>query len=134
LEKISAAKRALEQREEAINAGQPIDDKKQISFTDYDARIMKTKGEYEYSYNPQISVDKDQQIIVGQHVSQNPNDQQEVEPALVAIAVATDGQDKPEKQTLEDSNRQFVKGDLIYIKKEDSFQCPAGKKTDYKLK
>jgi transposase len=162
LEKISAAKRALEQREEAINAGQPIDDKKQISFTDYDARIMKTKGAYEYSYNPQISVDKDQQIIVGQHVSQNPNDQREVEPALVGIATATDGhminemsldngyysgsnldalnkanidgyvatdrQDKPEKKTPEDSNRQFVKGDFIYLEKEDSFQCPAGKK------
>lgn len=72
LEKIRAAKKALEQREEELNPGQQIDDKKQISFTDPDARIMKTKGGYEYSYNPQISVDKDHQIIVGQHVSRTP--------------------------------------------------------------
>jgi len=86
LEKVSAAKRALEKREEEENPGLAIDNKKQISFTDYDARIMKTKGAYEYSYNPQISVDKDKQIIIGQHVSQSPNDQQEVKPALIAIA------------------------------------------------
>ena len=162
LEKVSAAKRALEKREDEDNPGMAIDNKKQISFTDYDARIMKTKGAYEYSYNPQISVDKDKQIIVGQHVSQNPNDQQEVKPALIAIAEATDGhiinemsldngynsganlsalneanidayvatnrQDKPTKEILEESNRQFVKADFIYIEEEDSFECPAGKK------
>jgi transposase len=91
LNTMSTAKIALEKREAEINPEQPIADKKQISFTDYDARIMKTKGGYEYSYNPQISVDKDQQIIVGQHVSQNANDLQEVEPALAAITDATDG-------------------------------------------
>ena len=162
LDKISAAKIALEKREEEVNPDQPIDDKKQISFTDYDARIMKTKGSYEYSYNPQISVDKDHQIIVGQHVSQNANDFQEVEPALAAIAEATDGhiinemsldngynsgsnldalnagnidayvatdrQDKPDKNALAHSERKFVKADFIYLEEEDSFQCPAGKK------
>lgn len=90
LEKIKAAREALEKREAQANPGQPIDDKKQISFADPDARIMKEKGSYQYCYNPQISVDKDQQIIVGQHVSQNPNDKQEVAPALAAVAEATD--------------------------------------------
>jgi septum formation protein len=42
-------------------------------------------GGYEYAYNAQISVDADLQIIVGQHVSQQANDQQEVEPALQTL-------------------------------------------------
>lgn len=91
LDKIQKAKRALEEREESLNPGEIIDDKKQISFSDHDARIMGKKGHYDYSYNAQISVDKDNQIIVGQHVSQNANDLQEVELALAAVAEATDG-------------------------------------------
>ena len=91
LKKIKAAKEALEKREKALNPDAPIDDKKQISFADHDARMMMKKGCCEYSYNPQISVDADHQIIVGQHVSQHANDVQEVEPALAALAEATDG-------------------------------------------
>lgn len=74
LKKIKAAKEALEKREKALNPDEPIDDKKQISFADHDARIMSKKGYCEYSYNAQISVDGDHQIIVGQHVSQQAND------------------------------------------------------------
>ncbi|MBO9483936.1 hypothetical protein [Salinisphaera sp. G21_0] len=91
LKKIKAAKEALEKREKALTPDEPIDDKKQISFADHDARMMKKKGYCEYSYNPQISVDADNQVIVGQHVSQHANDVQEVEPALAALAEATDG-------------------------------------------
>jgi len=90
LAKIKAAKQALEQREEQINPGQNIDDKKQISFADTEARIMGKKGSFDYAYNAQISVDADLQIIVGQHISQNANDKQEVEPALAAVQDATD--------------------------------------------
>lgn len=82
---IKAAKAALEAREEALHPGKPIADKKQISFADEEARIMGKKGDFDYRYNGQISVDSDQQIIVGQHLSQNANDKQEVEPALVAL-------------------------------------------------
>jgi transposase len=39
LVKIKAAKQALEQREEQLNPGKSIDDKKQISFAGTDARI-----------------------------------------------------------------------------------------------
>jgi len=86
LEKIRAAKEALEKREEELNPGKKIEDKKQISFADKEARIMgKNKGPYEYAYNAQISVDAGNQIIVGQHVSQNSNDKQEVKPALDEI-------------------------------------------------
>lgn len=91
LEKIKKAKKALEEREKTLNPGELIDDKKQISFSDHDARIMSKKGHCEYSYNAQISVDKDNQIIVGQHVSQSANDLQEVEPALAALSETTEG-------------------------------------------
>ena len=86
---IKAAKTALEAREATLNPGQAIDDKKQISFADKEARIMGKKGDFDYCYNGQISVDSDQQIIVGQHLSQNANDKQEVEPALDALKETT---------------------------------------------
>jgi len=82
LAKILAAKEALEKREEELNPGKQIDGKKQISFADEDARIMGKKGNYDYAYNAQISVDEKSQIIVGQHLSLNANDKKEVGPAL----------------------------------------------------
>lgn len=89
LKQINEAKLALEKREERLNPGKKIEEKKQISFADKDARIMGKKGSFDYQYNPQISVDEDHQIIVGQHVSQNANDKREIEPALEAIKEAT---------------------------------------------
>jgi len=77
--KNKEAKEALERREQAPNLGKQIEDKKQISFADKDARIMGKKFIFDYSYNGQISVDKDNQIIVGYHLSRNANDKQEVE-------------------------------------------------------
>ncbi|MEI7996945.1 MAG: transposase [Methylococcaceae bacterium] len=64
LAKIKAAKKALEQREEQLNPGKAIEDKKQISFADTDARIMGKNGSFDYAYNAQISVDADLQINV----------------------------------------------------------------------
>ena len=89
LKQIKEAKAVLEAREEALNPGKPIADKKQISFADKDARIMGKKGNFDYQYNAQISVDEDHQIIVGQHLSQKANDKQEIEPALTAIKETT---------------------------------------------
>lgn len=82
---IKAAKEALEAREKNLNPGKPIEDKKQISFADKDACIMGKKGDFDYRYNGQISVDSDNQIIVGQQVTQNANDQKEVKPSLESI-------------------------------------------------
>jgi hypothetical protein len=93
LKKIKAAKQALENREERLHPGKKIDARKQISFADKDARMMGKKGNFDYRYNAQISVDEDNQIIVGQHVSQNSNDTQEVKPALDSIMTTT-GQQK----------------------------------------
>jgi hypothetical protein len=89
LKQIKEAKVALEEREDALNPGKLIADKKQISFADKDARIMGKKGNFDYQYNAQISVDEDHQIIVGQHLSQKANDTQEIEPALIAVEETT---------------------------------------------
>ena len=89
LKKIRAAKRALERREAKLRPDQAIGDKKQISFADTDARIMKKKEGFEYAYNVQISVDEKAQVIVGQHVSQQANDAREVSPALDEVEATT---------------------------------------------
>ena len=113
LKQIKEAKDALEQREEALNPGKKIDDKKQISFADKEARIMGKKGSFDYQYNAQISVDEDTQIIVGQHLSQNANDKQEVEPALVAIKEATGK--LPEKMSADNG---YMSGDNLQALEE----------------
>jgi len=108
LAKIKEAKEALEKREQELNPGKKIDDKKQISFADKEALIMGKKGDFDYSYNGQISVDEDNQIIVGQHLTQNANDKQEVEPALEEIKETTD--DLPDKMTLDNG---YMSGDNL---------------------
>lgn len=85
LAKIKAAKEALEKREQELNPGKKIEGKKQISFADKEARIMGKKGDFDYAYNGQISVDEKNQIIVGRHLTQNENDKKEVAPALQQI-------------------------------------------------
>jgi hypothetical protein len=50
---------------------------------------MGKKGDFDYRYNAQISVDADLQIIVGQHISFNANDKQEILPALKALQETT---------------------------------------------
>ena len=60
---------------------------------------MKQKGDFEYAYNAQISVDGKSQVIVGQHVSQQANDAQEVAPALDEVE-ETSGR-LPEKLSLD---------------------------------
>ena len=90
LVKIQAAKEALIKREEELNPGKPIDDKKQISFADFEARIMGKKGSgFGYQYNGQICVDKDSQIIVAQFISQNVNDKKEIKPAIEKMLETT---------------------------------------------
>lgn len=105
---IKAAREAIEAREEALHPGQPVADKKQISFADKDARIMGKKGDFDYRYNAQISVDSDTQIIVGQHLSQNANDKQEFKPALEQVEEST-GQ-LPDKMSIDNG---YMSGDNL---------------------
>jgi len=90
LSKIQEAKEALIKREEELNPEKPIDDKKQISFADFEARIMGKKGSgFDYQYNGQICVDGDSQIIVAQFISQNVNDKKEMDSAISKILETT---------------------------------------------
>lgn len=89
LAKIKGARNALEKREEELNPGKKIEDKKQISFADKESRIMGKKGDFAYRYNGQISSDEKEQIIVGEHLSQNANDKKEVSRALEEIDAST---------------------------------------------
>ena len=57
LAKIKRVKKELEDREKKINPDKAIEDSSQISYADSQAKIMKTKGNFNYCYNGQISVD-----------------------------------------------------------------------------
>ena len=57
----------------------------QISFTDPDSRIMPSSGGFEQAYNAQASVDHGSHLIAHAHVSQRPNDVDEMAPALAAL-------------------------------------------------
>lgn len=55
----------------------------QVNLTDEESRIMKTSGGgFEQCYNAQASVEHDSRLIVHQHVTQNTNDKQEIQPTL----------------------------------------------------
>jgi transposase len=61
-------------------------DKDQVNLTDEESRIMPVSGGgFDQCYNAQASVDVESMLIVGQHLSQNPNDKLEIAPALAAI-------------------------------------------------
>jgi transposase len=154
LEKIKKIKKELQDREEKENPGKEIDSKKQISYSDTDARIMKKGKDFAYCYNGQISVDEKNQIIVGQHLTQNANDKKELGIAIDEIEDSTGK--TPEKisadsgylsseniSTLKDAGidgyiatgkgeKDISDTDKIGIKnfsynsKKDIFICPAG--------
>jgi transposase len=59
----------------------------QYNFTDAESRIMKAGNgnHFEQSYNAQAAVEVESRLIVGQRVSQAPNDKQELVPNVQAI-------------------------------------------------
>lgn len=60
--------------------------KDQVNLTDEESRIMPVSGGgFEQCYNAQASVDVETMLIVAPHLSQNPNDKLEIEPALAAL-------------------------------------------------
>ena len=63
----------------------------QVNLTDEDSRIMPTSGGgFEQTYNAQAGVDMDSMLIVENHVTQHPNDKQEIKPALKNLAALPD--------------------------------------------
>jgi len=95
LKRIREAKRALEQRacEEAAEAGkseQEADrakpgDKDQYNFSDPESRIMKGSDGFVQAYNAQAAVEASMQLIVGQAVTQQANDKQQIVPMVETI-------------------------------------------------
>jgi hypothetical protein len=60
-------------------------DKDQVNLTDEESRIMPSSKGFEQAYNAQASVDLDTMVIVTAHVSQSPNDKQEITPTIEAL-------------------------------------------------
>jgi transposase/IS5 family transposase len=58
-------------------------DTDQVNLTDPDSRIMKATGKgFEQAYNAQAAVDIATMLVVGQHLTQAPNDKQQIEPMI----------------------------------------------------
>lgn len=58
------------------------EDKDQVNFTDEESRIMPSSEGFVQAYNAQAGVDIDSHLIVENHLTQQPNDKREIEPAL----------------------------------------------------
>ncbi len=92
LQRIREAKRALEQRarEEAGAADRPPEpaapkDSAQYNFTDPESRIMKGPNGYVQAYNAQMAVEQTFQLIVGQGVTPEANDKEQLRPMIETI-------------------------------------------------
>lgn len=86
LTRIREAKRALEARAKAEpapggEAAATPDPKAQYNFTDPDSRIMMSPDGFVQAYNVQVAVDE-LQFIVGQAVTQQTNDKQQLMPMI----------------------------------------------------
>lgn len=61
-------------------------DVKKINLTDPESHLMKNKkGAFEQCFSPQISVDSEEKIIIGNHVSQAPDDTNELIPMIEEV-------------------------------------------------
>ena len=105
---IQAAKARLEAEQSAMDdargrkpgqkrnpkGGQPYkrkygdpDEKAQSNFTDPESRIMKTSSEgFQQSYNAQMAVEGENQLVVGAEVTDNASDQGQLVPMVDAVA------------------------------------------------
>lgn len=92
-EEKMAARRAKEERTGKKTAGRtptPPEpgpaDKDQVNFTDSESRIMLTsENSWQQAFNVQSAVDMDTHLMIGGHISQAPNDKQQLEPTLDAL-------------------------------------------------
>ena len=125
LKRIREAKRALEQqaREEAEESGKSKEeakkakpkDKAQYNFSDPESRIMKGSDGFVQAYNAQVAVESISQLIVGQTVTQEPNDKQQV--ATMVANIKKQAGKKP-KEMLADSG-YCSEQNLKYLEKKN---------------
>jgi transposase len=71
-------------------------DKDQVNFTDEESRIMPSSEGFVQAYNAQAAVDIDTHLIVENHITQQPNDKQEIEPTLKQLNEVEDSLGKPD--------------------------------------
>ena len=97
--------------------------KAQINFTDPDSRIMKagSGAHFEQAYNAQAAVEVNTRLIVGQRVSQAPNDKEQLVPTLNAVAAAR----ITVKEVLVDSG--FVSEAAVQAIEHDAHGQPTGR-------
>lgn len=133
---------------------------KQISFTDPDARSMKTRGTGIVGYNVQAAVDTKYHIIVTHQVTNDTSDRAQLSRiakdtkenlGVDSLTVVTDrgyyngaeiracdedGIDILIPKTQTSGNQAkglFGKRDFIYHPAEDEFECPAGERATYRF-
>jgi transposase len=61
-------------------------DKDQYNFTDPESRIMKAGSGFEQCYNAQAAVEVTTMLIVGEHVTDQANDKQQLVPTLAVVS------------------------------------------------
>jgi transposase len=96
-------------------------DKDQVNFTDEESRIMPSSEGFVQGYNAQAAVDIDSHLIVQNHITQQSNDKQEVEPTLKGLKQAEAHLGKAEG----------LLADAGYFSADNVKQCEAAKVTPY---
>jgi len=96
-------------------------DKDQVNFTNEESRIMPSSDGFVQGYNAQAAVDIDSHLIVENHLTQQSNDKQEVEPTL---------------KGLKEAEAQLGKADGLladagYFSADNVKQCETAKITPY---
>ena len=131
LEKILAAKRALEEEARAqarlpgrgqartADGGAAVPEERpkptaQRNFTDPDSRIMRDGASkaFEQSYNCQLAVDGECQVIVACAVTQEGNDKRQVEPMVERMRANLGGR-RPKRMTMD--NGYYTDGNAAYL-------------------
>jgi len=96
-------------------------DKDQVNFTDEASRIMPSSEGFVQAYNAQAAVDIDSHLIIENHITQQPNDKQEVEPILKQLKVVEDSLGKPDG----------LLADTGYFSESNVKRCEANEITPY---
>jgi hypothetical protein len=96
-------------------------DKDQVNFTDEASRIMPSSEGFVQAYNAQAAVDVGTHLIVENHITQQPNDKQEVEPTLKRLNAVEDRLGKPEG----------LLADAGYFSEDNVKRCQADEITPY---
>ena len=96
-------------------------DKDQVNFTDEESRIMPSSEGFVQGYNAQAGVDIDSHLIVENHLTQQTNDKQEVEPALDRLTEMEGSLGTPEG----------LLADAGYFSEDNVKRCEADEITPY---